>query len=221
MVAEKAPVLTGAAWWALRQQFKKSLPTSVSTPYLSTVLSLQQGPAKQVLRNIKLLGLIDDEDQPTELANRWRDDAEYAGACREILERTYPDELRDAVPGPNPDAAAAARWFRQSRRLGEGAAANAARTYCLIASANLTEEADGGGRATRRAGPAGPAPRQRRATIERSGRSTAPAKTPGGFEMPRPQIAVQVNITPDMTPEQIDQVFASMAKHLYSGAGTE
>lgn len=221
MVTEKAPVLTGATWWTLRQQFKKSLPPTVSTAYLSTVLSLQQGPARQVLRNIKLFGLVDDDHQPTELANRWRDDAEYAGACREILERTYPDELRNAVPGPNPDAAAAARWFRQSRRLGEGAAANAARTYCLIASADLNEDADTGGRAARKEGSATTAPRQRRSTIERSRRSTAPAKTPGGFEMPRPQIAVQVNITPDMTPEQIDQVFASMAKHLYSGAGTE
>ena len=38
----------------------------------------------------------------------------------------------------------------------------------------------------------------------------------GGFERPRPQIAVQINIAPEMTAEQIDQVFASMSKHFYS-----
>lgn len=35
------------------------------------------------------------------------------------------------------------------------------------------------------------------------------------IEMPQPQIAVQVNINPDMTSEQIDKVFESMARHLY------
>ena len=39
--------------------------------------------------------------------------------------------------------------------------------------------------------------------------------------MPRPQIAVQINISPDMSPEQIDTVFASMARHFYSDTGVE
>ena len=140
--SDKAPVVNGAVWWALRRQFKRSLPAAAGVGYLSTVLSLQHGPATQVLRNLKLLGLIDEDDRPTELANRWRDNDGYAAACAEILEAAYPEELREAVPGPDPDAGAAARWFQQSRRLGEGAAGNAARTYFLIAAADLSREPD-------------------------------------------------------------------------------
>ena len=154
----------------------------------------------------------------------------WPAVCNEIVENAYPDELRAAVPGPDPDATAAAKWFQRSRRLGDGAAKNAARTYVLIASAML---ADGGGKSAT-------GNRDARTTIERPARTSAqPPKekhartnatvngesrqpvTAGAFDMPRPQIAVQINIAPDMTAEQIDQVFASMAKHFYSDAGVD
>ena len=207
MAGETAPVLNGTVWWSLRQQFSRTLPKFVSETYLATVLSLKEGPARNVLRNLKLLGLVDEENRPTDLAIRWRDDEQYAAACEEIAERAYPDELRAAVPRPNPDPTAAAQWFQRSRRLGDGGAKNAARTYVLIASAELHDEA--GTRAIRTPGT--------RTSSEGSGRKTArPSKTrsrssttrpgdreqranAGGFEMPRPQIAVQINIAPNMT----------------------
>ena len=229
MAGETAPVLNGTVWWSLRQHFSRTLPKVVSETYLATVLSLKEGPARNVLRNLKLLGLVDEENRPTDLAIRWRDDEQYADACEEIAERAYPDELRAAVPRPDPDPTAAAQWFQRSRRLGDGGAKNAARTYVLIASAKLPDEA--GTRAIRTPGTgtssegsgrkaARPSKTRSRSSTTRPGDREQRANA-GGFEMPRPQIAVQINIAPDMTAEQIDQVFASMAKHFYNEAGVD
>ena len=72
MAGETAPVLNVTVWWTLRQQFRRTLPKVVSETYLATVLSLKEGPAKNVLRNLKLLALVDEDNRPTDLAIRWR-----------------------------------------------------------------------------------------------------------------------------------------------------
>ena len=232
MAQVSTPVVNVTAWHALRRQFSRTLPSTVSEGYLATVLKLKDSPARNVLRNLKLLGLVNADNHPTDLAIRWRDDEQYAAACSEIAESTYPDELRAAVPGPDADPAAAAQWFRRSRRLGEGAAKNAARTYVLIASGKLPAEAGTSGAASTRGrgstnggGPARTAARPKERTGSRSNatrkRDQEQLGVVGGFEMPRPQIAVQINIAPNMTAEQIDQVFASMARHFYSEADVE
>ncbi len=229
MADQPTPVLSGSVWRALRAQFNRSLPPEVSSNYLATVLSLEDTAAKNVLRNLKLLGLVGDENQLTELAIRWRDDEQFADACQDIARHAYDDELLSAVPGPNPDPKAATRWFQRTRLLGQGAAQNAARTYVLITSAKLPNEvagstgnatSDSSGRRGSKATNARPADRGRKHRTARTS-GVEMNGTVGGFEMPRPQIAVQINFSPDMTPEQIDQVFASMARHFYNEAGVE
>lgn len=223
-------MLNGTAWWTLRRSFQRSLPKAVTDTYLAAVLTLQERPAKDVLRNLKLLGLVGEDNEPTDLANRWRDDDQYAEACREIASYAYADELLSAVPGPEPDTSVAAQWFQSSRRLGQGAARNAARTYGLVVSAKLSDD-DGGSTPSRANSGSknGKSPKKAKGAgsgSQSSGTRANPGggesrKTPGAFEMPRPQIAVQVNIAPEMTAEQIDQVFASMARHFYSPGDTE
>ena len=195
-----------------------SFPGSVTASYLSTVLNLKEGAAKQVLGNLKKLGLVDEAGNTTDLANRWRDDEQYASVCTEILEVAYPEELRQAVPGPTPDQASAARWFQQSHRLGQGAANNAARTYVLVASADLEQKqkkGKGSGGAAKAAKAVDPPKRKARRSLPNGDASSGVEPS---LPLPVPQIAVQVNISPDMTPDQIESVFASMAKHFYGGA---
>ncbi len=231
MADSAAPIINIKSWWTLRSAFQRTLPKQVTSPYLAAVLSVQESAAKTVLRNLKLLGLVGEDNEPTELANRWRNDAQYADACAEIVSHVYPDELLSAAPGPEPNTSAVAQWFQSSsHRLGSGSAGNAARTYALIASAKLNP--DQGASAAKKK----PTDRKNRPTPSKvegvtenrqrrsRGTSTRNAKDKSmeaGFEMPRPQIAVQVNIAPDMTPEQIDQIFSSMAKHFYNEAGAE
>ena len=143
MADAPAPNVNGKNWWALRIAFQRSLPKLVTDTYLATVLSLEVSAAKAVQRNLKLLGLVGQDNEPTDLATRWRDDQQYADACQEIARNAYPEELLSAVPGPKPDAAAASQWFQRSRRLGRGAAGNAARTYVLIVSGELAGDSGG------------------------------------------------------------------------------
>ena len=222
MADAPAPYVNGKNWWNLRAAFQRSLPKVVTDTYLATVLSLEINAAKAVQRNLRLLGLVGQDNEPTDLAIRWRDDEQYAEVCQEIAKHAYPEELLSAVPGPSPDAAAASQWFQRSRRLGQGAAGNVARTYVLIVSGELAS--DGGADTSGRSASGsrnGRSPKGSRKNTKKGRRRAASTQeppnngAPGGFEMPRPQIAVQVNVSPDMTPEQIDQVFASMARHFY------
>ena len=213
---QSVPIITRAAWWALRDKFASSLPTSVTSSYLAVALNLKENAAKQVLTNLKKLLLVDEQDRPTELANRWRDDGDYSAVCAEIVENAYPAELRQLVPGPDPDQDAANRWFRQSYRLGDGAAANAARTYVLIASADVSQrDKNPGGKAAANTKADTPKPARARRPRNEGG----PPR--GAIDMPSPQIAVQVNISPEMTAEQIESVFASMARHFYGSVTTD
>ena len=91
MADQPPPVLNGSVWRALRAQFNQKFPRGeVTSNYLATVLSLQDGAAKNVLRNLKLLGLVGEDNQLTQLAIRWRDDEQFADACRDIAKHAYP-----------------------------------------------------------------------------------------------------------------------------------
>lgn len=217
---ESAPILTGATWWSLRDRFAQTFPTSVNAGYLMTVLNTKEETARGILANLKKLGLLDENGMTTDLANQWRDDSEYPAACAEICAVAYPEELRESVPGPDPDSAAAARWFRQKYRLGQGAANNAARTYVLIASADLDLRGNTRTAGAKKANAASARGRKRdKQNPPRPLRDEATGEEQAAprVSMPQPQIAVQVNISPEMTPEQIDQVLASMAKYFYGG----
>lgn len=51
-------------------------------------------------------------------------------------------------------------------------------------------------------------------------RSQPQPQKPAVIQPPTPQIAIQVNVSPGMSAEEIDRVFASMARHFY-GLGAE
>lgn len=79
---------SGANWWKLRKKFKSAFPKGVITEeYLASVLGMQIASVKNngILSNLRALGLLDDENKCTDLANRWRLDDTYAAACEEML----------------------------------------------------------------------------------------------------------------------------------------
>jgi hypothetical protein len=148
--------------------------------------------------------------------------------CKEIQEEVYPQELIDAFPGPSVDREALERWFANRARVGEGAARQMANTYLLFLEANPSNQESAVGST--------PAPRQR-ATPSTGSRKSAqqvrdakntpdstqaavsmpPSPTPASWPTNSPalHIDVQIHIAADATPQQIDAIFASMAKHLY------
>ena len=110
--------------------------------------------------------------------------------------------------------------------VGESAARLYTDTYMLLTEADagkLAEKASNGGQSK---APATKAPQKQRSTqkVEKSVQPPAPpAPSPapvdppqghGSRRLPAIHIDVQVHISPETSPEQIDRIFESMAKHL-------
>ena len=68
----------------------------------ATALGVGEKHAKNMIRQLYGIGIIDQSGAPTELASQWKDDAGYAIACRRILQLIYPQALLDSSPPPSP-----------------------------------------------------------------------------------------------------------------------
>ncbi len=214
------PVVPAKHWWTLRVKFNQSIPATVTPSYLATVLETQKNSARaNILPGLTAVGLVDDEGTPTDRAIRWRDDAEYKGVCEEMRKEIYPQELLDAVPNPSDPGDTAKRWFMGSTGLGESAVSKMVAFYSLLTDAEPS------------AGKKTSAPKKRKRMRSRSQRksaaqpeiekrgSTSQEQNPrlhvGQIEMPDVRLNLEIRIDASVTLEQIDQIFASMAKHLY------
>lgn len=222
---ETYPKISRKLWWLLRERFKKSVPSVVTPTLVTSLAPMKDGSARSnVISPLRDLGLLDDENKPTDLAGRWRHDDEYASVCHEIRQQTYPHELIEAFSEPNLTQKEQIKtWFMKRGDVGEVAAKMYADTYLLLSEADPASEEKATASSTRRT--PGPA-------LKREEKRTAkPAQTPAAVTAPTSELAqhpettthrrlpaihidVQVHISPDTSPEQIDRIFESMAKHL-------
>lgn len=218
------PRIPASNWWELRRRFRQSPPKEVSLSYLQTVLGIGEGAAKNLLPSLKATGLVDDAGKLTERAMRWREDDQYAAVCAEIRDQVYPDGLRDALPPPDPDRAQVERRFARETGTGQAAANKMASFYILLAEGDV-EAAQKGQDATtpKPRGGKGGGSRSARADVPRPlrAREAAPAarrrerSVDVTAEQPSLHLTVQIHIDSGASLEQIDQMFASLAKHLY------
>lgn len=218
------PRIPSKNWWDLRQRFVQSPPRQVTTDYLQSVLGIGEGAAKNLVPQLKAIGLIDEQGQPTQLTNDWRSDEHYAQVCEQLLAKLYPQELLDAFPQSDADKSVVAQWFMRKTNTGESAGKAMAAFYLVL------KEADPSGIAM---GSRGAQPKARARRREPSKGNKMPALQPPEGEspavtdapspllrqeehrLPEVHIDIQVHLSPEANLEQIDQVFASMAKHLY------
>lgn len=220
------PMLPGAHWWALRDKFKQSIPGVVTDSYLAATLNMQPKSARaNVLPYLEDIGLIDKDGKTQELAKAWRDDHQYAEVCRKMRERVYPEELLSAAANPTQDRTPAERWFGNHTGAGASAVRRMIQFYAILVDADVAkkkQEAAADGKATKR---------EARATRPRSTQTqeqkpaddrpvpAAPAHHPTGQQPslsgPGVCINLQIHISADSTPDQIDKIFESMAKHIY------
>ena len=77
------PSISEKNWWTLRDKFKASIPANVSANYIKTLLSMANDNSanSNVISPLKRMGLVDDDNKPTALANEWRLDDSYKNAC--------------------------------------------------------------------------------------------------------------------------------------------
>lgn len=213
------PAIPARIWWQLRSKAKKSPPSEITAGYLSIACGVTEKAAANMIMPLRRVGLIEKEGNgTTDRLLHWRDDESYAQVCSQILNELYPKELRDLLPPPDPDRTQAERWFARKTGTGESASKQMAAFYALLAKADpsdadATKDADNG------------APRARtKPTPKAAPRATAAPAAEAKVEVPEVHgrgrsptmhIDIQIHISPQATPEQIDTIFASMSKHLY------
>lgn len=174
-------------------------------------MGVQITAAKAYARELVKVGLLDADFTPTELANRWRQDANDPETINQILRESYPPELLELAPPGEADRDKVVRWF-MNEGLGEGAAKNKAATYLMISS-GVPDEPE-----QRVAVPKRPAkrpasqPQTERPTQKPAaeGTSTKGHRTPG---KPSLNVNVQIHISADASSEQIDAIFGAMRQY--------
>lgn len=213
------PYMSPSVWIEIRNRFRKSMPKVVNADYLQSILGISTKAAQNLLPQLKAVGLIDDESGvPTDLANDFRDDQGYAAACERILARVYPDALLDAHPEPGDDLDGVANWFMRNAGTGEASARMQARFLAMVASKTPPEL---GERKDRKPAKATAVPKKAGATnlaqkvktpAEQSAENSRGLDPSRG---PAIHLDIQIHIAADAGLDQIDAVFASMARHLY------
>ncbi|MPN03835.1 hypothetical protein SDC9_151069 [bioreactor metagenome] len=162
--------------------------------------------------------MIDDDGKPTPLATDWRSDDKYASACLTMLKTIYPPQLLELFPDESVDQSRVRSWFMDTASIGQSAAGKAANTFILIKDAKIKQVQTGSNKKdvakesnkrttpTRTANPA---------LSDASNHQAVKQPIPTALPSPTMHIDIQVHISPDASPEQIDKIFESMAKHLY------
>ena len=224
MASNSYPKIAAKAWAVLRFR-AQAAPSTKFTPDMVAALMNLSGPKSALdntVRPMRQLGLIDEDGALTARGNKWRVDSSLGDANQEILDEIYPEELGALIGDDgNPDAAMVRRWFDQ-RGFGTTNAGQMAATYVMIASKRIHEppETDSG-KAYKKATPAkksaGKSPEPQDTEKVHEGVALEPAAPPvksqGG---PTVHLDIQIHIPADATPERIDQIFSSMARHLYA-----
>lgn len=223
------PNIPVSHWNKLRLQFKKSIPGSVTSNYIASVLGMTEKSAKaNVLPSLRMVGLIDENDNTNqEAAKRYRDDNQYKEYCQEIIERVYPQGIRDAFPDSESDKEGIRTWFMNHSGVGQSAASRITAFYVALLEADPNVEiksaksSDTGtkkgkprrsDKASKVQTPASPVEKE---TTEVVQEKTSPHHKSSCRDLPGLNINIQIHISSDATPDQIEQIFESMAKHLY------
>lgn len=213
------PMISEKNWWTIRNKFKSTLPSVVTPNYVKTLLTMSSDNSanSNVISPMKRIGLIDDENKPTSLANDWRLDNKYKSACDAIIKAVYPTELLDLFPDSNIDRNSARNWF-MSQGVGQGAADKMVALFILLKSGEIKEKKTTPIQKDKTTKKTDTKPKK--ATLVSTENEIAtPTSTPPTIttasNQPNLHIDLQIHISPDSTAEQIETIFASMAKHLY------
>lgn len=221
------PYLAANKWWQVRNLFQRSLPSVVTVEYLLTNLGSEKpGVAREVLRNLRLLGLVNEEGRPTERANEWRMDNHYAEVCEQIRQEVYPRELLDS-PDDSLNRNTMISWFMRNSGVGRGTAAKYIPIFEILREADPTQAPSPSKRrqtpSTRTRSKKKPQEKGKIVASRAANLSDVPAPQiqparpglPSSLSSPSVHVDVQIHISPDASSDQIDQIFASIAKHLY------
>ena len=189
------PMISEKNWWTIREKFKASLPAIATPNYVKTLLTLSSDSSanSNVITPMRRIGLLDEENKPTALANDWRLDNKYKEVCSSIIKNVYPTELLDLFPDSNVDRASARNWF-MSQGVGQGAADKMVALFMLLKSGEIKDK----NIAT---------PKKSGKAVSKIAKPQAPSKSKEDSEPSDPVVKPQ--------PHGIAQIFILICKSIY------
>lgn len=219
------PKMPAKAWSVLRARAAAAPSVKLNPANVAALLGMASPDSARdnVVTHLRRMGLVDDDGALTQRGHKWRIDSSYGDACQEILDAVYPDDLNiltDSTGKPDPQKVKT--WF-DHQGFGDSNARQMANTYAMIANKALPDPATDNPKAPVQKPVKAPATKKSAAVPTNDGQAhdtlthsvaPQPAASPshGG---PNLHLDIQIHIPADAGPEQIDQIFASMAKHLY------
>ena len=218
------PIIPKKHWWNLRNQFKKNIPGVVSTSYLANVLKMAESSARgNVLPSLRLVGLINEEGSTIkENVTMFRDDKHYGEFCKKVLDQCYPQEIRDIYFEPDSDLIGIRDWFMNKTAVGESGAYKMATFYLMLLQADPSIANDsrrspskGKTKVDKKSKPSKKVvnTNERQAVSEKADQPSIDQRGKGS--KPSLNINIEVHISSDATPDQIETVFINMAKYIY------
>ncbi|MEX8031491.1 hypothetical protein AB6V29_00460 [Microbacterium sp. 20-116] len=233
------PKVPANAWRVLRARAASAPSTKFTASSVAAMLSMSspKSAGDNVVYPMRRLGLLDEDGNLTPRGNKWRVDGTYEEACDEILAEVYPDELAGLTDNNGqPDRSAVVTWLHH-KGLGESNAKQMASTYVLIASrvppdpaaanapskgsGNSSRKNSGSARSKKQDDVTSDVARQEQAAANGSADIKQLPHAPSNNEQvkhgtgPQIHLDIQIHIPGTADAEQIDAIFASMAKHLY------
>ncbi|HEX3024876.1 MAG TPA: DUF5343 domain-containing protein [Chitinophagaceae bacterium] len=209
-------------WNNLRAQFKRSIPGTISSNYLATVLDMTETSAKaNILPSLRQIGLLDNEGKINQdLAKKFRDDDLYPKFCDEIVKKIYPQGLRDAFPDKDLNRDRIKKWFMNHTSVGNSAASRIVAFYVALVEAdpnpttttNSTKIKDVKSKLAK----AQTKPKIKINQEEKLEQKSPP--TGSGHKQssgPDLNINIQIHISSDASSDQIKSIFENMAKYVY------
>lgn len=217
MAANTYPKIGNKAWTALQAKASSTPSTKFTANFVAALLGMANPDSAQanVVGTLRRFALIDDGGALTERGNKWRVSSSYAAACQEILDDIYPAELANLVDeAGSPDTAKLTTWF-ENEGFGESNARRMANTYALVAKKEIPQAPAPEPAKQKGSGikPSGPKGRKQPGEV---GAAEPPRMPERASSQPTLHIDIQIHIPADATVDQIDQIFSSMAKHLYA-----
>ncbi|MEC4677377.1 MAG: DUF5343 domain-containing protein [Nitrospirota bacterium] len=214
------PKIANSNWFGLREKLKQRVPAKLSLSYVASALGMTEASARaNVVTPLRAFGLIGEDGKPTELAYDWRDDSKYGTVCDELIGNIYPQELRDLFHEPTAPLEDITVWFMRQGKVGQAAAKMHAGTYLMLLQKDpaLAKEPTKIGTKPNRKKQSAASKEKKKpaATVNKAQNDNAEEKEGDTIPFgPSLHIDVQVHISPESTPEQIDKIFEAMAKHL-------
>jgi hypothetical protein len=215
------PNIPVTSWTKLRGQFKKTIPVTISSNYLASVLDVSEASAKSnITPTLKQIGLIDDEGKTIqEIAKKFRDDNLYEEFCTDIIKKIYPQELIDAFPDKDSDKSKVLSWFMNHTGVGEAGARRMVAFYSILieANPNVTKATSSSKSKEQKDKPIKVKKTKSVSKIENRKEAEENPSSSSSRQLVSPElnINIQIHISSDASPDMIKSIFENMAKYIY------